>query len=338
MTSFKVFSIIVGLMIIHACSTPKDNVMWVGGFKSECADGTQNSACLNVIKGEDLKNENWESINLNIENFEFEEGMMKKIVVKKETLDSQNASNNITTVKYTFVKELAKRKDPRIQLIGNWDLRKLNDVEINKKITIPGLKVNLKSMKISGNGGCNLYSAKIENLTSQKIRFKQSLGTLMECGNGNIEPEYLKTLDQVETYKIDGETLLFYDKSNNVILTFTKAESLDSNLVLDGRWSNIRIQNEKIEPKGEPPYIVFNIQKMSVSGRDGCNIFNGEIKDLNKSELLFGPLAFTKKMCLKMEVPDQFQKAINQVAGYKIKDKELILVDSKGNELLAFLK
>lgn len=329
----SIIPFVAGLIILQSCSTPKNDVLWVGGITSECDLGSEKTTCLKVFKGDDLKNEKWIDMSAQIEGFEFEEGYMKKIEVKKEDV----VIKDVSSVKYTLIKELDKKEDPRIHLKGNWVLASINEGPINKMIVLPTLNFNLKEMRISGNGGCNLYSATIEELTSKRIKIKESLGTLMECATDNIEIDYHTMLSRIDTYKIKDEMLLFYDESGTEILTFIKVETPKINQALTGEWKNIRIHGEKIDAESIPE-IVFDLDKMMAGGKDGCNSFNAPIKSLSNTELHFGDIAATKMMCPDMETPQQFLEALDQVMTFKVENGELILLDKEGNELLAFTK
>jgi len=333
----NIIPFVAGLIILQSCSTPKNDILWVGGFKTECDSGAGKSECMLVHKGEELNVENWDNFYSNIEGIEYEEGFMKKIEVKKEELQAKDVPADASSLKYTLVKEIEKKMDPRAALSGNWALATINGGNINKMIVIPTLNIDLSKMLISGNGGCNLYSASIEKLTSNEILIQESLGTLMECANDNIELKYHKTLSSVKAYVVNNRILSLSDKDGNVILSYIRVEAPKSNQALLGDWKNIRINGEAFENEITPT-IAFNLDEMSVNGTDGCNVYGGSITSLSTSDLTLGALYSTKKMCHEMKVPDRFVKSISQVEGYKIKGKELILLDKEGNELLAFTK
>ncbi len=328
----SVLPFVAGLIIFQSCSTLKNEVMWVGGIQTECGEDSEKTTCLNVIKGEKLNEEKWEKMSENIDGFSFEEGIMKKIEVKK----SNEKSNPIKT--YSLVKEIESKEDIRFQLHGNWILASINGGNISKMIVLPSMKIDLKSMMISGNGGCNLYSARIEKLTSQNIKLTENLGTLMECANKNIEDEYLKTLSGVDKYKVNDGELIFTDKEGKNILTFIKIVPSKGNPALEGTWINTRINGDVIDQDENNPSITFDLEQLIVAGKDGCNNFNAKIENLSKSDLLIGEIAATKMMCPEMEIPTKFLNAVNQTVAYKIIDSELVLLDKRGNKVLVFSK
>ena len=329
----KVLPFVAGLVILQSCSTPKNDVVWVGGMKAACDADAGKTECLNIYEGEDLKDEKWQSMSMEIEGFTFEEGYMKKIEVKKADSKGEDGSSI-----YTMVKEIDKKKDPRMDLNGQWVLASVNGNNINKMIVLPTLKFDLKSMTISGNGGCNLYSAQIEELGTNSIKISKNAGTLMECANENMENEYHKVLSTVTKYEVKDEKLTFHDKDGKESLTFIKVDPSQANPALGGMWKNTRLLGDEIEADDNTPNITFDLDKMIVAGKDGCNNYNASIKTLSNSDLVFGDIGSTKMMCPNMETADKFTNAMAVVVAYKVDGNQLIMMDQDGNEVLAFAK
>ncbi|WP_107038451.1 META domain-containing protein [Brumimicrobium mesophilum] len=332
----SVLPFVAGLIILQSCSTPKNEIMWVGGIKTQCDAGSGMRKCLNVFEGEDLKDENWKNMYAGIQGFEFEEGVMKKIEVKKEERKAKNTPADASTIKYTLINEIERKEDPRAQLKGNWVLTSINEGVINKMVVLPTLMFDLEGMKISGNGGCNLYSAQIGELTTQKIEIKQGLGTLKACNNKNIESEYHKALSKVEKYEISDNKLEFYDQDGNTVLTYLKVEVSKASSDLSGVWNIMKINDNALLEVKSKPSITFDLDKMTVSGKDGCNNFNAQIETLSNADLEIGQVASTKMMCPDMETSNQFLLALDQVVSYKIQSNQLVMLDKDGKKLVLF--
>ncbi|MEN9569089.1 MAG: hypothetical protein RL172_320 [Bacteroidota bacterium] len=97
-------------------------------------------------------------------------------------------------------------------LNGAWELTYIAGPKIafdglfpNKK---PTIVFDLPKDQVSGNGGCNGYSAKAM-VNGTKLTFGDALSTMMAC-EGNGEPLYFKTLKTVTGYRFedDNKTLL----------------------------------------------------------------------------------------------------------------------------------
>lgn len=334
----SVLPFVAGLMIMQSCSTPKNDIMWIGGVKTECDSGAGKSECLNVFRGEELKNEKWENMHTSIEGLEFEEGYMKKVEVTKVEKDAKDVPADASSIEYTLVKELERKEDPRAQLKGNWVLATLNGGNINRMMVLPTLMFDVKGMRISGNGGCNLYSAQINELSTQTIKLSHNAGTLMECANENMENEYHKVLSEIAKYDVKGEKLAFHDKDGKETMTFIKVNASQPNPALGGMWIGTRLMGNSIEKGDNTPSITFDLDKMMVAGKDGCNNYNSSIKTLSNADLIFGQIASTKMMCPQMEVANKFTNAISTVVAYKVEGRELIMMDEDGNEVLAFAR
>lgn len=333
----SIVPIVAGLVILQSCSTPKNDVLWVGGIKSECDAGAGNSECLKVFKGDALKDEKWENFHSNIEGFEFEEGYLKKIEVKTEKQDAKDVPADASSVKYTLIKELDRKEDPRIHLDGNWVLATINGGNINKMVVLPTLNFNLNTMMMSGNSGCNLYSAEIVGLSTSEIEISEVPTTLKACANENIERDYHKALSEVKGFKVEDDVLALANEKGDVVLSFIKVNVSKAKNALLGEWNNTRINGKEINTESIPT-LVFDLEKMMVGGKDGCNSYGAELRNFTETDLLLSQISSTKMMCPDMEIPDQFLNAFTTVVTYKIEGEELILFDKDGKEVLAFSK
>lgn len=130
----------------------------------------------------------------------------------------QNGNNLLAT--------LRPQKTPskeELQLNGAWELNYIS----GPKISFEGLFPNRKPLlvfdfpktEVTGNGGCNGYSAPVK-VAGNTISFGDALSTMMAC-EGNGEPVYFKTLKTVNAYRIDGNTLTLL-VNDIAVLRFTK--------------------------------------------------------------------------------------------------------------------
>ncbi|MCK5815843.1 MAG: META domain-containing protein, partial [Flavobacteriaceae bacterium] len=84
--------------------------------------------------------------------------------------------------------------------------------------------------------------------------------------------------------------------------------------------------------------IEINVTTMQLMGTNGCNSISGGIKTLNETEITFGPLMETRKMCQYMEIPNSFNVNLSKVTSYKREGTSLILKDVNNKALLSFKK
>ena len=119
---------------------------------------------------------------------------------------------------------------------------------------------------------------------------------------------------------------------------FVKNKNVAANQRLHDIWMATSINGGPINKMVTVPRMEINLTEMKIFGTDGCNEYNGIIEKSSDKELKFGRIASTRMMCPEMEVADKFNKAMNTVASYKLDGLKLHLMDSKGKEVLSFLK
>lgn len=318
------------------CSTKKNDIFWVSGFKTECTAGAGKMKCLNVHKGENLENPKWENFYSNIEGFQFEKGFLKKIKIKEEKIDNPPADDSSN--KYILVKELEKKLDLRVSLVNNWILNSINNNPINRSIILPELEINLYNRRVTGISGCNNYSGQINKLSSNTIQFPNIISTKKACINKNIEQDYLNALRSVAAYQIKEENLILFDKDGKRILSYLKKVKQPANQRLNDIWIATSIMGGPINRMNSNPRLEINLNEMKIFGNDGCNDYIGGIKEISDTQINFGNILGTQKMCRNMETVDKYNKVMMTVASYKLDALKLILLNKKGEEILTFLK
>ncbi|PHN02347.1 META domain-containing protein [Flavilitoribacter nigricans] len=342
--NFKIiFSSLMALILLQSCATTKKvaddtTTFWVAGYKTEASAGAGKMQVLNIHRGETLDNPQWEHFYANIEGFQFEEGYLQKIEVKAEKLDKSQVPADASSIKYTLVKVLDKQKDIRTVLNGEWTLMRLNDRPLNRMVVLPTMTIDLSQNLVAGNGGCNTFNGKIQELSASKIKLGPVVSTRKACMNKNVESEFNQALNTINTYQIAGNNLTFYDDSGKKVLAFIKNAGATSMDELNTSWTAARINGNPIDRMTPLPKMTLDLNAMQVSGNDSCNDFSGKIESVTASGLQFGTIAATQKMCRNMETADRFGKALDKTGTYKLDDTMLTLYDKYGNELLAFLK
>ncbi|MGB3181499.1 MAG: DUF4377 domain-containing protein [Cyclobacteriaceae bacterium] len=88
----------------------------------------------------------------------------------------------------------------------------------------------------------------------------------------------------------------------------------------------------------ERPRLEMHLTEKRIHGTDGCNNFNGRISRLEGSELEFGQIAGTRKMCPDMQIPNQMNRLMQEVRGYRLEEGKLYLLDGEGTDILSFQK
>lgn len=154
-----------------------------------------------------------------------------------------------------------------------------------------------------------------------------------------FEPGYIYKLI-VNEKKLKKEAVPADAPTIKYTLVKVLEKNIDKRLRINDIWFLTSIKGEAIETTQNKkiPRIEFNVAKMKVMGTDGCNNFNGSIKNLETETIEFGPIASTRKFCPNNTISDRFNALLNKTSGYKIENLHLILFDVSGNELLSFRK
>ncbi len=104
-----------------------------------------------------------------------------------------------------------------------WKLSKMNGVEAGSIFDkIPTLSFDTVESRVQGTSGCNRFSGPYQLTGGESFTVSKVVTTRMACSNKNDEPGFLSALQNTAFSKIEGNSLLFLDKDENVILEFTK--------------------------------------------------------------------------------------------------------------------
>lgn len=334
------FATLISIILLQSCANSNkiqknDNTFWVSGVKVETSNGAGKIENFLINKNDDYKTGVWQNFYAPIAGFTYEEGYLKKIEVATKVLDKNTVPADASSIQYTLVKEIDKQQDDRALLKGDWTLVKINNHPINRMVAIPTLTVQVNKMMLSGNDGCNAYSANIKQLSTDSISLKPIIATMKACIQPNMASEYYAALQSAVAFKVDSNTLQIIDNNNQIVLTFLRTEKQDIN----GTWkttiiNGITLDNNTIAT----PEITIDTEKNTISGNNSCNIYNGSITKINNHDLQFGTIASTKKMCVNMETANNFDAAITKVKTYKISNGQLVFYNENGNALITFIK
>jgi copper homeostasis protein (lipoprotein) len=107
----------------------------------------------------------------------------------------------------------------------NWKLVRLGEapVEVSGGQAEPRLVFASDALQVSGSGGCNRITGAF-TLEGDRLHLGPLAGTMMACVNGmEQEQQFLKSLNQVERYRISGQQLELLDSSGAVLARFEAA-------------------------------------------------------------------------------------------------------------------
>ncbi|MBL7842334.1 MAG: META domain-containing protein [Cyclobacteriaceae bacterium] len=97
--------------------------------------------------------------------------------------------------------------------------------------------------------------------------------------------------------------------------------------LFDTEWKLKTINGKDYSSYNPPATLTFTQEESRVSGHAGCNRFFGGY-ELANDNVSFGQLGATKMFCEdKMELEDNYLKALEQVKRYRMKGNSLQLLD-----------
>jgi len=334
-------NILSGAFIIWlaSCSpAEKGTIYWVNSYTVDCV-GVGPMKCLLIQKGETMVVGEWQNFYAPIEGFNYEPGFIYKLLVKEEEME--NVPADASSVRYTLIEVLEKNEDTRLALNGTWDAFKINGsvIKLSRQRdagVIPQIEISIQEMAIRGINGCNNLSGKILSIKDNQIEFGPIAATNKMCPDMTIADSFNEAMDGVKKFKVEDGKLILLAEDGTELLEFNKG--IEAKVLLNDIWVADIIDGTGVQNKEHAPRLEVHTSEMEAMGEDGCNNFTGKIKQLTNEELVFAPLASTKKACLDMTIPDKFNKAMAQVKYYKITGLNLTLLDDEEKVLMILKK
>ncbi|MGL5691894.1 MAG: META domain-containing protein [Bacteroidales bacterium] len=112
-------------------------------------------------------------------------------------------------------KKTAKNNTVNVtELNGAWNIIELNGKNITVSENSPYMELDFKNKRLHGKGTCNRTNGNFElsETNSAAIRFPAVMTTRMACPEMQIEAEYLKALNDVQSViRIDKNKYAFLD-------------------------------------------------------------------------------------------------------------------------------
>lgn len=339
----SIIGLLCTMMLLQACSAKKNahlgtKIIWVSGYKTECDSTVGKGECYVASHDENLAEAKWEKFYRTIEGFEYDAGYLQKIEVKAVKMPKGKMAADNSSVTYQLVKVLEKQTDTRLDLQAEWTLTHINSKLIDKMDDIPKIKFDLTKKQLSGSNGCNNFAGMISNIGMKNLKIEREMTTLRACGDVPIAGAFDTAFNNIHHYKFENGLLKFYNELNGEILSFTSNTISKTDTRINDIWVAIKIGENKVVARTEMPRIEINLNSKEALGNDGCNEFRGKIKNISETEIAFGALSSTKKMCQDMEISNNFNQALQKTVSYKYTEMNLIFYDKAGKDVITFLK
>ena len=111
--------IVSSCTVTEKAASNTNEIWWISGIKTECSGVAEKMNWLNIHKGENTNDPNWENLYSSIEGFEFEEGFLKKIEVKVSKFMAAMLSSENEFKPKTLAFQSAKKPIPRKKRSSN---------------------------------------------------------------------------------------------------------------------------------------------------------------------------------------------------------------------------
>jgi heat shock protein HslJ len=213
--------VVLAVFLTVTCTATKHTTYWIRGYKKPC-DGMVLMECLEVYQGTNLKKAQWEYIYGSIEGFEFEPGYLKKVILKKEHLDPKEVPADASSIRYTLIKELKKKKDSLSPLQGDWRLTHIRKKEVSENPKSVTIHFNISQNNVYGNDSCNSFFGSIKQITSNKMHFGALASTKRWCKDMSLATPFLQAIENVFFYRLDENSLFLLDENKSILMQFKR--------------------------------------------------------------------------------------------------------------------
>ncbi len=216
--------ILAGLLWTSCGTTQKANetTMWINSQRVDCT-GVGRMKCMQIQEGEKLETGKWKSFYSQIEGFDFEEGYLYKLKIKKEELDPATVPADASSIKYSLVEIVSKEKV--ISLGGEWVAISINRKTIasrDENMKMPTITLEETSKKITGFSGCNNLVGTFETTGENGFKVGNVASTRKMCPTPNVESDFLKALNTAATYTVSEKRLVFFGAEGAEVLSFSR--------------------------------------------------------------------------------------------------------------------
>jgi len=238
--------------------------------------------------------------------------------VQGDQLDMHRADNQRAL-------EATRAAAPR--LAGTWSVTGFNNGReaVVSPIVRTQLTLTFDNGTVSGGAGCNRFHASYTE-NDNRIKFGPIAATRMMCTDNNVmtqERDFLKALDSVVRWSIQGDQLDMHRADNQRALEATRAAAPN----LAGTWSVTGFNNgrEAVVSPIVGSHLTVSFEKGIVSGRAGCNTFSGTYTT-EGNRIRIGQIAVTNMMCIDSKVMTQerdFLRALESTVRWSVQGDQL---------------
>lgn len=146
-----------------------------------------------------------------------------------KNIDRHKVNNNTLTFYNVEKKELLSftKKQTSAAVMRIHDIYvavKINGEPISRRDEMPRLELNLNTMEVFGNNGCNPFNGKITSVSETDIAFGGMAMTRKTCQDMILPGKFDGALQKTVGYKFEDLHLTFFDKDGKELVVFLKVD------------------------------------------------------------------------------------------------------------------
>ena len=203
-------------------SNQDSTVYWVNSYKVPCV-GVGPMQCLQIQKADSPTGE-WQNFYSNIEGFDYVPGFLYKLSVRETKLPPEQVPADASSLRYTLLEVLEKRRDLTLRLNDIWVLEAISDQPVGSTVRSPYLELHIAQGRLLGHDGCNELSGTIEAVDETHLTFRSLSSTDMACPGTDVPDRFQATLSAVRSYTIGNGRLILLDDEGRELLRFKKVD------------------------------------------------------------------------------------------------------------------
>ena len=111
----------------------------------------------------------------------------------------------------------------------------------------------------------------------------------------------------------------------------------DNTKLLNGKWVLEKFEDKPVKIADKPD-LEIDLADKRINGTGGCNLYFTEIQSVSPTEIRFGVVGATKKMCYNKNIENEYFEMLEKTHYFKIDGETLILLNKSNKPILTFVR
>ena len=207
---------------------PDKHHYWINAAKVDC-QGVGPMNCMQVARGGEKGNSEWQNFYSDIEGFEFVPGQITHLVVRETKLDPATVPADASSIKYQLTRYINSytMARPITGLHDIWALERLGGEAYTGRggQEHPTLELNLTEMRAVGTDGCNRFMGGITKAGTEELSFGALAGTRKMCREAMATADaFNRALAATAAYRLGNGRLTLLDDGGAEVMVLRKVD------------------------------------------------------------------------------------------------------------------